>query len=177
VLSRLLPASTVTISTWPRFIDGDGSITQCGAIQAGDGVACAFFARHLDKAKAFALAAVTIYDDMHVNHFPISAEQLRQLGVVSRIGEVSNINACSHFGLAFTVVFLRNRENGSSYEEERLAPARFALPRLSFPLPLEAGRFVVSATARLSQNAILLNFAVEPLQGSLERLVFANLDF
>ena len=102
VFFRLLPASAVTISTWPRFIDGDGSITQCGAIQPGDGVARAFFARHLDKAKAFALAAITIDDDMHINHFPISAKQLRQLGIVSRIGEISNINTCSHVGLAFS---------------------------------------------------------------------------
>jgi hypothetical protein len=35
----------------------------------------------------------------------------------------------------------------------------------------------MSATARLSQNAILLNFAVEALQGTFERLMFANLDF
>ena len=102
VLSRLLPASTVMISTWPRFIDSDGSITHCGAIQASDGVARAFFARHLDKAKAFTLAAITIDDNMHINHFPVSAEQLRQLGIVSRIGEISHINACGHFGLSFS---------------------------------------------------------------------------
>jgi hypothetical protein len=101
-LAGLLPASTVALSMWTRFIDRDGSIAQGGAIQPRDGVARAFFARHLDKAKAFALAAITIDDDMHINHFPVPAEQLRQLGMVSRIGEVSNINAGSHVSLAFS---------------------------------------------------------------------------
>ena len=62
-------------------------------------------------------------------------------------------------------------------EEERLALACPALPCSGLAFTLETGRFVVSATARLSQNAILLNFAIEPLQGSLKRLVLANPDF
>lgn len=108
MLSRLLPASTVTLSTWPSFIDSDGSITQGGAIQPGDGVARAFFARHLDKAKAFALAAITIHDNMHINHFPVSAEQLRQLGIISRIGKVSNIDTRGQTGLSFSQAGIYN---------------------------------------------------------------------
>ena len=98
----LLPTSAVAVRTWSCFTDGERSITQCCAIQPGDGIARAFFARHLDKAKAFALAALPIYHNMHINHFPISAKQLRQLGIVSGIGKVSDIDTCGHFGLSFS---------------------------------------------------------------------------
>ena len=58
-----------------------------------------------------------------------------------------------------------------------LALAGFAFPGFCLPLAFGTGRFVVSTTARLSENAILLNLAVEPLQGGLERLVLTNSDF
>lgn len=101
-LISLLPAAAVAIRTWPGFTHRNTAITQCGAVQPGDGVARAFFACHLDKAKAFALAAISIYDNMHINHFPVSAEQLRQLGIISRIGEISNIDTRGQSGLSFS---------------------------------------------------------------------------
>jgi hypothetical protein len=61
--------------------------------------------------------------------------------------------------------------------EEGLALAGLAFPGFCLALAFSAGRFVVPATARLSEHAILLNLAVETLQGGFERLIFTNPDF
>jgi len=73
--------------------------------------------------------------------------------------------------------FLKGWSEQWGKHEEGLALAGLAFPGFCLPLAFGTGRFIVPTTARLSENAILLNLAVEPLQGGLERLMFTNLDF
>src|SRR5262249_21784332 len=94
--SWLLPAASVLISTWPGFVDGQGSITQRGPMEPGNGLLHVFLAGHLDEAKAFTSPGVTVHHYVGIDHFPKCPEDLRKLRIVPRITQVSNIDSRGH---------------------------------------------------------------------------------
>src|SRR5215831_9580162 len=78
----LLPAASILVSTWPCCIHRQGSVTQCGPIEPGNGLLRVFLPGHLDEAKALTSPGVTVRHDVGIDHFTKFPKYLCKLSIV-----------------------------------------------------------------------------------------------
>src|SRR5690349_14968203 len=92
-------ATTRTLFARTRFVHGQHTIFEGVAVEALDRFLRAFFSCHLDKAKAFRTARVTIRNEGNFAHFAGLREQCLQLFLRYIIGQVAYVQFLSHVGL------------------------------------------------------------------------------
>src|SRR5262245_21364223 len=81
------------------LIDGQRAAVMLGAAQRDDGCLGFLVRTHLDKAEAFAAAAVAIHDDLCRADCSVRRENLLQVRVRDGVGEVSDVQLAAHSDL------------------------------------------------------------------------------
>src|SRR5579863_5954859 len=93
--------ATRTRGAWLRLAYTDVPVAQHGSVQGRDSVLRRGSVGHLDEAKAFAAAALAVHHDRCLDDIAKRAKSLRQLFVVSCVGQIAHVDTGSHEAPSF----------------------------------------------------------------------------